>query len=243
MKAKILIIGLGEVGKAHYEVLKEKNEVWGKDVGEEFITNSKNPKPDNVDLMLICTRWGEKWREITEGYIKTFRPKILNICSTVPIGTTEFFGPYATHGTTRGLHPDLAKGLLAIKKHIGGGAAPDIKMIFEASGIACEIHRKARTTELLHILNNCHYGINILFAQEAYELCRTYGVDYYDYMKYTESNNDGYMALGHKTKVRTICTPPGKKIGGHCVSMSANLINESERGALISSLASYNGGE
>lgn len=240
MKTKILIVGLGEVGSAHYELLSRVHEVWGKDLADTFRTNSELLKPDQVDLMIVCIRYDEKFIDTVTGYLDLYKPQMLNICSTVPVGTTEKFGPYATHSTTRGLHPDLVTGLMSIKKHIGGGSAPDIKSIYESAGINCEIHRKSRTTELIHILNNCHYGINILFAQEAYALCRETGVDYYDYMKYTETNNDGYMALGHKTKVRTICTPPGKSIGGHCVTMSANLIPAHLRGGLIDRLASYN---
>lgn len=239
-KAKILIIGMGEVGLAHYGLLCKKHEVWGKDLAEEMVTTSELKTPDKVDLMLICLRYSDEWEKLVKEYLEKYKPGIINICTTVPVGTTEKFGLYATHGTTRGLHPDLMTGLLSIKKHIGGGAAPEVRMIFESVGIPCEIHRKARTTELLHILNNCHYGANIIFAQEAYGLCRTHGVDYYDYMKYTESNNDGYMALGHKTKVRTIATPPGKKIGGHCVTMSANLIPKEMRGPILNRLADYN---
>ena len=231
---------MGEVGKAHYDLLVRKHDVWGKDIQEEMTTNAEAKIPDKVDLMLIALRYGPEWDKTAKAYIEQYKPMLLNICTTVPVGTTERFGPFATHGTTRGLHPDLVTGLLSIKKHIGGGSAPDIKSIFESVGINCEIHRKARTTELLHILNNCHYGVNIMFAQEAYDLCRSAGVDYYDYMKYTESNNDGYMVLGHKTKVRTICTPPGKSIGGHCIAMSANLIPQDVRGPIIEKLATYN---
>ena len=78
-----------------------------------------------------------------------------------------------------------------------------------------------------------------MFADEAAKLCRYYGVDYYDYMKYTESNNDGYIALGHKTKVRSILTPPNGKIGGHCVNMSAGLIPKEVRPKMINELADY----
>ncbi len=236
-----VIIGMGEVGSAHYEILSKVYPVWGFDLDEsKNKTNREKENPENVFVLLIAVRYGEKFEELVKEYIEKYKPAYLNILSTVPPGTTEKFGMMACHSTTRGLHPHLEAGLQTIKKHIGGGAAVELKTYYREAGITCEIHRQARTTELLHILNNCHYGVNVLFAQEAYELCREAGIDYYDYMKYTESNNDGYMALGHKTKVRSILTPPGKQVGGHCLVPSAQLIPKEIRPKMISLLGDYN---
>lgn len=232
---------MGEVGSAHYEILSKIYPIWGFDLDPaKNKTNQTIEKPDKTDVLLIAIRYEEKFQEIIETYLKEYRPSSLCILTTCPPGTSEKFGLMACHSTTRGLHPHLISGLQTIKKHVGGGAAPELKQYFEAAGIPCEIHRKSRTTETLHILNNCHYGVNVLFAQEAYEICREAGVDYYDWMKYCESNNDGYNSLGHKTKVRPILTPPGKKVGGHCLVPSAQLIPKEIRPKMIDMLAEYN---
>lgn len=235
-----IILGMGEVGSAHYRILSDVYPAWGVDkVIELNKTNQDTATPPVGQILHVCIRYSETFTEAVNQAIKDYQPMALNICSTVPCGTTESFSENACHSTTRGLHPNLEVGLRTIKKHVGGGAAPQMKDYFQAAGIFCEIHLKSRTTELLHILNNSHYGINLMFADEAAKLCRLYGVDYYDYMKYTESNNAGYRAIGHATKVRPILTPPNGKIGGHCVNMSAGLIPDDLKTPLIAELSKY----
>ena len=80
-----------------------------------------------------------------------------------------------------------------------------------------------------------------MFADEADRICRAYGVDYTDYLTYTMTNNAGFSALGHESKVRPVLTPPGGRIGGHCVVPSAHLVAEDKRGPLTAMLAGYNG--
>lgn len=236
-----VILGMGEVGSAHYEVLSKKYDVWGLDIKPELCkTNAQEKEPPVNQILHVCIRYSDKFIKEVNAAIEVYKPSCINICTTVPPGTTEQLSLSACHSTTRGLHPNLKLSLLVITKHIGGGMAPELKNYFEYAGIPCEIHRQARTTELLHILNNTHYGVNLAFADEAAKLCREYGVDYYAYMKYCETNNSGYSALDHRTKVRPILTPPGDKIGGHCVTMSANLIPKELRGTLFEKVATYN---
>lgn len=230
-----LIVGRGEIGNSLYNILKRVYAVWCEDIKPELRIMDGIPK--EIQIIHVCVRYTDQFKATIETYQKLYPDAKFNVCTTVPVGTVEKFGPNFVHSTTRGLHPHLELGLQTITKHIGGPYSMGFKNYFEAAGIPCHIHALSRTTELLHILNNCHYGANILFAEEASRLCREYGVDFYDYLKYTETNNDGYMAMGMKTKVRTIATPPQGKIGGHCLTMSANLIPKELRGTLIGKLA------
>lgn len=234
-----LIVGMGEVGRAHFDVIRRAGaKVWGMDVKPELRQMAGCPK--HVDCLHICLRYSSEFESIMAAYVKQYSPRYINVCTTVPCGTTEkLFGPGACHSTTRGLHPHLSEGLKTITKHIGGGESLAIGQFFENVLVPNETHPKSRTTELLHILNNAHYGVNLMFADEAAALCREYGVDVYDYLKYTETNNAGYMALGQQTKVRPILTPPNGRIGGHCVMMSAGLIPKDKRTPLISKLAEF----
>lgn len=233
-----LIVGRGEIGNSLYEILKERCSVWCDDLKPEL--RIMDGCPDKINVIHICIQYSEKFIDIVNYYYK-YGPNIINVCSTVPPGTTESISLYnGCHSTSRGLHPNLTEGLKTITKHIGGPKAKELADYFEEAGIPCETHGLAKTTELLHILNNVHYGINAMIAQEFNQLCRSYGVDYYNYMRYTETNNEGYLKLDNRSKVRPILTPPGKKIGGHCLVMSANLIPENKRGDLINKLAHYN---
>lgn len=237
---KTLIIGVGEIGSSLYSLLSPVYPTWAWDIDPKLNKGDYLNIPNKFDVFHICIRYSDNFLDIVKGYVDKYQPQSINVCTTVPPGITEKIGPNAVHSTTRGLHPNLQEGLLKITKHIGGPQAVNFADYFSNVGITSYCHNQSRTTELLHILNNVHYGINLIFADEAAKLCRDYGVDYYDYMKYCETNNAGFSRLGHATKVRPILTPPGGRVGGHCVVQSAQLLPENSRPQLIERLARYN---
>jgi hypothetical protein len=235
---KTLIIGLGEVGGALKEVLAPVYEVHTKDIEEQSI-------PDGIEIVHICYRYSYEFGKITRDYLDRFKPRLVNVCTTVPPGTTAKIGNHAVHSTTRGLHPHLATGLMNITKHIGGPMADEVATYFRKAKVPCLTHKKARTTEVAHLLNNMAYGLNLMYADEMARICRHYGVDYYEaVMKYTETNNSGFRKLDHDSKCRMVLTPPNGKIGGHCVVQSAKMLIESlgkpEVTPLSDMLAKYN---
>lgn len=232
---KGLVIGLGEVGRAHLNLLKEKHETYGRDLEESEGT------PDGpFDILHICIRHSPEFLDIVRGYVVRYKPALVNVCTTVPPGTCEKIGPNVVHSTTRGLHPNLEEGLLTITKHVGGHDAEKVARYFRKAGIGCVTHKKSRTTELAHLLNNAAYGVNLMFADEMQKVCRHYGVDYTQAVTlYTMTNNAGYRALDHESKCRMVLTPPGGRIGGHCVNMSAGLIADVVKTPLLELLARY----
>jgi hypothetical protein len=232
------IAGLGEVGRAHAAILKNKFYVYEKDLED------KEPPTEKIDVLHIALNYHaigkERFVKIVRDYLKEYKPTFLSILSTVEPGVTESFGPNAVHSTTRGLHPNLVEGLQKIVKHVGGPKAEVIAKEFNKVGIRCVTHRNSRTSELSHILNNSAYGVSLMFADEMAKLCREYGVDYFEaVMKYTATHNEGFRALDHDRLVRSILTPPQGNIKGHCVTQGATLIPEQFRGPMLSALASY----
>lgn len=243
-----LIIGMGEVGLAHARILSKNgnNRVYGMDLKSGVVPDEfRVPEAfkDGYDFMFIAIRGDiPDFIPTVKRCIRLYGPKYVNVLSTVPPGTCEKIGPRVVHSTTRGLHPNLENGLLTIPKHFGGPDAEVFAELFRYCGVQCRTHETARTTELAHILNNASYGVNLVWADEMQKICRKYQVDYYQaVMAYTETNNDGYLKYGHKTKQRMILTPPNGNIGGHCVSMSANLVPEHERTPMLDILAKYGG--
>lgn len=230
-----VIIGMGEVGKALYEVLSPHYDIRCQDKGKIDV-------PSKCDILHICLRCDDQFETVVRDYIKRTNPEVVNVCTTVPPGTTErLCGEIGVHSTTRGIHPNLAEGLRKVTKHIGGPQSKAVAAYFEAAGITCETDLAAKTTELAHILNNVAYGVNLMLADQLQAVCRQYGVDYYRaVMRYTETNNNGYIALDQPTKVRMILTPPNALIGGHCVTHSAELLPKEKRPPLIEMLANYN---
>lgn len=230
MSRSIIIGHKGEVGGALLQVLSPVHEVYGIDlegkVEEAAPQAPKVGQRDNFDVAHICLRYSPDFLDIVRGYLDRFQPGIVDVCTTVPPGTTEQIGPHAVHSTTRGQHPHLAAGLRAIPKHISGPKAEALARYYRKAGLVCVTDPNPRTTEWGHLANNVHYGLNLVLADLLYRSARKAGVDFMDYLDYTRTNNEGYRAMGHETKVRPILTPPNGRIGGHCVIMSARMLLE-----------------
>lgn len=229
---KSVIVGMGEVGTALFRVLSGKHEVVTKDIASKRL-------PVNIDVLHICLRYDDRFVDTVNGYITKCNPKIVDICTTVPPGTTSLIGSNAVHSTTRGLHPNLEKSIRTFCKHIGGRMADKLADYYVEAGVKTITHKNPETTELAHILSNCLYGVNLMFADEMSNICRNYGVDYVDsVIGYNKTSNDGYAELGHESKFRMLLTPPGGSIGGHCVVSNAKLIS-GKGSKMVDMLAEY----
>lgn len=241
---KCLIAGFGEVGGAHARVIARvpSREVRAVDIMPEKVPEQFRLKDENYqpDILLLAMRYQPDYVEIAKELIEKYKPQMVCVLSTVPPGTCAKIGPFVSHSTTRGLHPHLEEGLLNIVKHVGGSSAEAIGRFFEVAGIRCYTHKLAKTTEAAHILNNVAYGVNLMLADEMQKMCREWGVDYFQaVMGYTATNNDGYIALDQASKARMILTPPNGRIGGHCLTHSAGLIDPEKRTPLMNMLAEY----
>lgn len=228
-----LVIGVGEVGRAHLEILRRIHPTRGLDI----VTGWHGEKIEQCDVLHIATRYdASSFISMVCDYAKRFKPRIISVLSTIPPGTCQeiqdITGISTCHSTTRGLHPNLERGLRTIVKHIGGTGSDELADYFADAGILCRAHRRAETTELAHILNNLSYAVNLAFADEMSRVCRQYGVDYIEaVMDYTRTHNEGYTALDHTSKQRMVLTPPNGKIGGHCLVQNAQMIAPLLRGA------------
>lgn len=238
---KTLIVGMGEVGRALFEVLSPHYEVFAKDLGEPV---APIPEDGSIGIMHVCIRHSPDFLDVVRGYVNRYTPGMIDVCTTVPPGTTEKIAcaTDAVHSTTRGLHPNLATGLKTIAKHVGGPVSEEVAAYFREVGIPCITHYRAITTEVAHLLNNACYGINLMLADEMAGVCRQFGVDYIEaVIGYTMTNNDGFSRLDHDSKRRMVLTPPGGRIGGHCVVQSARMLIEAGvTGEMLAKLANYN---
>lgn len=250
---RTILIGFGEVGQAHFKNLARvyPGKIFYKDKGEQiFDSNGKEWAYDGMgfDLMLIATQCDpnnmEPFYKMVGEYDAKFNPMYVDILTTTPCGACEELEEYChaiiTKSTIRGMHPYLDKFLRDIPKHIGGPSADVMKGYYDRAGIDCVTHAKARATELFHVLNNSDYGVAIMKAKENYDLCRAYGISYMEWLKYKQTNNDGFIKAGYPDKVSPILTPPDGRIGGHCVCYSATTIPTDKRGPLMDMLSSYN---
>ncbi len=249
-----LIIGFGEVGRAHFENLKDtyKDTLYYKDIGPEIYNASGECVGDflePLDIMMIATQCDpqdmSKFIKMVVDYDTIFCPKVIDILTTTPPGTAEEIqnkiGPGAkvSRSSIRGMHPNLSK-FKCIPKHIGGAGKDMLKEFYEKCGWECVTHETTRAVELFHILNNMWYGANVMFAAEAAKMCRAYAVDYMEFLKYRETNNIGFLKAGYPSKVSPIIYPPDGRIGGHCVCYAPTTIEDTILGPIGKLLRDWN---
>lgn len=244
---KTLIVGMGEVGRAHYNLLSKVYPVAGYDTK----TGWEGDDRGFFDIIHIATPWlGDKFVPMVEDYARRHRPKHISVLTTVPPGTCRAIedatGLPTCHSTTRGLHPNLERGLQNITKHVGGKRSEALGNYFKAAGISSIFHNRAETTEVAHLLINIDYAVALAFADEKARICREFGVDYVEaVMAYTRTYNHGFVALDHSSKVRPVLTPPNGRIGGHCLVQNAQMLAPVLKAAgvkapLVEMVARYN---
>lgn len=251
---RTILIGMGEVGRAHFNVLRKVygDNLYTKDKDDQLYDSNGNKWYANgktFDIMLIATQCDpghmEPFYKMVEGYANEYQPKVIDVLTTTPCGACDVIQErlieiQVNRSSIRGMHPNLDKFLYDIPKHIGGPARDELKAYYEGAGIDCVTHEKARAVELSHVLNNFIYGINVIAADECAKYCRDNGVDYMEFLGYRKTNNSGFMKAGYPSKVSPILYPSGGQVGGHCVTYAPTTIPEDRRGPLAKILADYN---
>ena len=233
-----LIIGYGEIGKAIGEVLTEAGlefryadlEVGNADIGPEY------------ECMHICYPYSEYFVDDTCAYIKTFKPKMTVIHSTIAVGTTNKIKErlpdrVVAHSPVRGVHPHLKEGLLTFKKFVGSVNYENAKIVsnhLKEMNIDTVIVEDSNTTELAKLLSTSYYGLCILFNKEAKELSDRFGVDFNEvYVDWNETYNSGYEKLGMSNVRRPILKFMEGPIGGHCVTKNWEILKDDSELASI----------
>ncbi|MDO8504642.1 MAG: hypothetical protein Q7S36_02195 [Candidatus Liptonbacteria bacterium] len=218
-KQRHLVVGAGEVGRAVYNVLSKKYDVSIRDKSDEL--------PGRFDVLHVTYPPIKNFLAITKKYIKTYRPSLVIIHSTVPVGLTRQIGKLAVHSPIRGVHPRLEAGIMTFEKYFGGPKAKEAGKIFSDLGIKAGCFPKAETTELMKILDTTYYGWNIMFSKEAKRLCDKFGVDFEDaYTRANKDYNEAYTRLGMPHVVRPVLRYVKGKIGGHCVTPNTKLLDD-----------------
>lgn len=216
---KHLVVGAGEIGRAVRNVLSKKFDVSIRDKDDEV--------PGEFGVLHIAYPPIKNFLEITKKYIKKYKPDLVIVHATVPVGFTKKLGKSAVHSPVRGVHPHLEEGILTFEKYFGGPKAKEAAEIFEKLGVKAVTFPKAETTELMKILDTTYYGWNIVFNKEAKRLCDKFGVDFEDvYMRANKDYNEAYTKLGMPHVVRPVLKYMDGDIGGHCVIPNTKLLND-----------------
>jgi len=245
---KVLIAGMGEIGQALFKALSPHFEVYAKDLEEiNFV---------KIKVLHICYPHSQDFLPITLDYINTFKPDLVMIHSTVPVGTTKrvclslhniLNDNNVVHAPIRGEHKNLEAGIKIYPMLIGIDS--------ERAGEAAEKHlRKAKihsnivtpsaASELVKLLSLTQYGVNIEFARYAKKCCDKFEVQYDVFRDYiTDENRLLSMVSGNtiaRNHQKMVLNPPQGKIGGHCVTPGMEKINDQVPEEFLASLIKAN---
>jgi len=231
-REKVLVVGLGEVGMALFELFRDcgKFDVYGFDLDETrmqvIVGNVK--LPDSVDVMHICYPCvdPELFVKVTLDYIRRFKPRLTIIDSTVAPGTTlkvyEASGKsLVVHSPVRGMHKSLEtmkRDILFWSKYIGGAtpeAAELAKNHFEKLGLKVKVLKSPVETELAKLFETIYRAWMIVCFQEMHRISRHFGADFDEVVDMIEDI--------HRVHFNKPLHYPGV-IGGHCLIPNTALL-------------------
>jgi UDP-N-acetyl-D-mannosaminuronate dehydrogenase len=236
VKEKVLVAGLGEVGRPLFELLKEcgRFEVYGYDLDADKMREIGQSAvlPDKFDVMHVCIPCHDKegFVKSVAGYVERYKPKLVIINSTVAPGTTVDVhrrikgGCLVAHSPVRGVHKSLEHMKWELKrwtKYVGGADAKSAEAAekhFEEAGLKTKVLKSCLETELAKLFETTYRAWMIACFQEMHRISRHFRADFDDVVDFIEDT--------HRVRLDRPVMFPGV-IGGHCLIPNAELLLKS----------------
>jgi len=231
-KETVIVVGLGEIGRSLFELLKEQEDfiVYGLDLDETkmcALNQTKSTLPIEVDTMHICLpcKSPEKFVDVVTGYVKQYKPKLVIMNSTIPPGTTKKIYERCqcaiAHSPFRGVHknPEYMKWeLKRWTKYVGGvdsKAADAAREHFEKANLKVKTLKSCTDTELAKLFETTYRAWMIACFQEMHRISRTFNADFDGVVDFLEDT--------HRIRLDRPIMFPGV-IGGHCLIPNIELL-------------------
>ena len=227
---KVVVVGLGEVGKPLLDLVSPHYDAIGVDIAPVA-------RFEQVEVMHICFPFqikdfiGESAR-----YIDLFRPTLTIINSTVAVGTTrsiaERTGAAVVNSPVRGKHARMLDELRMYTKFVGAmdpAAGDKAAKHFESVGLNSKILASPEATELAKLTETTYFGLMIAWAQEIERYCDHFGQDYDDIVSF-------YEEIQFFPPVKYF---PGI-IGGHCVMPNIKILNKCDHSVILEAILASN---
>ena len=220
-----IIIGMGEIGQGIRTVIgpcltfDKQNELSG----------FQKQNPPRVPVMHVAFPYSKTFTKDVMGYVEKYKPELVIIYSTVPIGTTKKLGENFVHSPVEGKHPYLAKSIKKAPRWLG---STDEMALKRAANFWAQVVDKVHMvndsdhTEFVKLRSTSRFGVNLAFARYEKEVADKIGMDWNELMEFDRDYNQLYQDLGLEDMQRYVLKPPGEKIGGHCVVPNAEMLNE-----------------
>ena len=230
MNGKILVVGLGEVGKPLLELIGEYFEVVGVDV-EPVEFN------DACEVMHLCYPFQiPNFVGHCVEYINKYKPKLTVINSTVPPGTTRAVyqktGTALAYSPVRGKHARMKQELLHYVKFIGGiDLESGLRAAdhFQAIGMKTKVLSSLESAELAKLTETTYFGLLIAWAQEVERYCDQLSLDY----------DEGVSIYDEISYLPPVRYTPGV-IGGHCVMQNIKLLKTVFQSDILDAIVNSN---
>ena len=240
-KEKVLVVGLGEVGRPLFELLDESGcfIVHGIDLDEAKMSKvgqHKKDLPKEVDVMHVCIPCAnqEKFTNTVANYARQFKPKLVIINSTVMPGTTKEVSKccecFVAHSPVRGVHESLEHMKWELKrwtKYVGGAnakAGEAARQHFEKLGLKAKALKGCAESELAKLFETTYRVWMITCFQEMHRISRHFKTDFDDTVDFLEDT--------HRVRLDRPIMFPGV-IGGHCLIPNVELLSGSYDSALL----------
>ena len=233
-KDEVLVVGLGEVGRSLFELLREsgKFEVHGFDVDEaKMRAVGQDMVPSQVDVMHVCVPCPsrDEFVNVVSGYVKRFQPKLVILNSTVPPGTTKALHDccahlLVAHSPVRGVHKSLEHMKWELKrwtKYVGGvdaDSAESARKHFEKAGFRTRTLKSCSETELAKLFETTYRSWMIACFQEMHRITRSLKADFDGVVDFIEDT--------HRVRLDRPVMFPGF-MGGHCLIPNVQLLLQS----------------
>ena len=229
-KAKIVVVGLGEVGKPLFELASQYHDTIGVDIEPLEVAGA-------VDVLHICYPFQVKdFVGETARYIERYKPVLTVINSTVAIGTTRAVEERAkspvVNSPVRGKHARMLQDMRKYVKFVGAtdsGFARRAAQHFESLGLKTRVLSSPEATELAKLTETTYFGVMIAWAQEVERYCDEWGADYDEVASF-------YEEIGFFPPVKYF---PGV-IGGHCVMQNIAILSRLKPSMLLDAVKASN---
>ena len=235
---KVLVIGLGEVGRALFDVLKENGhfDVYGLDLDKAKMRELSGSSVPSIDVMHVCIGCYCQAGFVNSvvAYAWRFRPNVVIINSTVPPGTTMMIDARCSclvaHSPFRGVYvnPEHMKAeLKKWTKYIGGanveaGEAADKH--FKALGLKTRVLNSCAETELAKLFETTSRACMITCFQEMHRISRYLTADFGQVVD--------FLADTHRIRYDRPVMFPGV-IEGHCLIPNVQLLLQTYNSPLL----------
>ena len=232
MKEKVLVVGVGEIGKPLLEIIGEQYEAYALDIKPA----GEIPPCDIMHLCFPFVGTGDDFVKEAVQYIGKYRPSLTIVNSTVAPGTTRRIATESktvvVNSPVRGKHARMKEELRQYVKFIGAMNPEDGRRAaehFTRLGMRTKTLTSPEASELAKLTETTYFGVLIAWAQEVERYCKQYCASYDEVVSF-------YEEIKFFPPVKYT---PGF-IGGHCVMPNIKILKSLFKSDILAAVEKSN---